>query len=78
MKAEATASPDRALIFSRISFRARMTVERLPSASARLPPVFCWMARTMPKKRTSWAGMRSYIRSMAWSMETPMPVFSVR
>ena len=40
MKAEVVASDDSALIFSRISLRARSTAERLPSASARLPPVF--------------------------------------
>ena len=41
MNAEVTASADSALIFSFISLRARSTVERLPRASARLPPVFC-------------------------------------
>ncbi len=43
MKAEVVASDDSALIFSRISLRARSTAERLPSASARLPPVFAWI-----------------------------------
>jgi hypothetical protein len=47
MPAEAVASDDRALIFSPIILRARSTTERLFSASARLPPVFCWMAMTM-------------------------------
>ena len=41
MPADASASDDRALIFSPIIRRARSTADRLPSASARLPPVFC-------------------------------------
>ena len=57
--AEAVASDDSALIFSRISLRARSTVERLLSASARLPPVLCWMFMTMEKNRSSVVGMRS-------------------
>ena len=43
--AEAFASDDSALIFSRISLRERSTAERLPSASERLPPVFCWIVQ---------------------------------
>ena len=68
MKAEATASPDIALIFSFISLRARSTVERLLSASARLPPVFCWIDRTMAKKRTS-AGRHSLVHLLKGLIE---------
>ena len=56
INAEAVASDDSALIFSRISLRERSTVDRLASASARLPPVFCWMAMTMAKKRSFRGG----------------------
>ena len=45
--------------------RARSTADRLPSASARLPPVFCCTFITMAKKRSSAVGMRSYIFSSA-------------
>ena len=76
--AEATASADSALTFSRISLRERMTVERLPSASARLPPVLAWIASTMAKNRTSGVGISACILSSAWSMVMPMPMPSTR
>jgi hypothetical protein len=41
MLAEALASIDIALIFAFMRLRSRNTRERLPSASARLPPAFC-------------------------------------
>ena len=73
MPAEARASDDSALIFSPIIRRARSTADRLPSASARLPPVFCWMAMTMVKKRNSEVGIRPYIFSNACSRVRPTP-----
>jgi hypothetical protein len=59
MLADALASIDIAWIFSFIFLRSRSTLERLPSASARLPPDFCWIAITMPKKLASGSGIRS-------------------
>ena len=50
MPAEALASMHIALILPFIFLRSRSTRERLPSASERLPPAFCWMAMTMAKK----------------------------
>ena len=50
---EAFASIDMAWIFAFIFLRSRSTRERLPSASDRLPPLFCWMKITMPKKLAS-------------------------
>ena len=44
MPAEALASCDIAWIFAFIFLRSRSTRDRLPSASARLPPAFCWIA----------------------------------
>ena len=76
--AEAIASDDRALTFSRISLRARRMAERLASASARLPPVFCWMASTTVKNRSSGVGMRSNIFSRPWSIGSPMDRLSTR
>ena len=57
--AEALASMLIALILPRILRRSRSTRDRLPSASERLPPAFCWIAITMPKKFASATGMRS-------------------
>ena len=45
--AEALASLLMRLILPFIFLRSRSTRERLPSASERLPPAFCWMATTM-------------------------------
>ena len=59
MPAEALASVDIAWILPFIFLRSRSTWERLPSASERLPPAFCWMVMTMAKKFTSGSGMRS-------------------
>ncbi|MNL79479.1 hypothetical protein D3C87_2060930 [compost metagenome] len=59
MAAEALASIDTAWILSRILRRSRRTRERFASVSERLPPVFCWIAITMPKKFASAQGMRS-------------------
>ena len=57
--ADAFASIDIAWILAFIFLRSRSTRERLPSASDRLPPAFCWMLMTMPKKFASGSGMRS-------------------
>ena len=65
MLADAFASDDMACTLSRILRRSRSTRERLARVSARLPPVFCWMAMTMVKKRSSLVGIRSYILSNA-------------
>ena len=65
MPAEAFASIDIAWIFSAIFLRSRSTFDRLPSASERLPPDFCWIAITMPKKFASGSGIRSYSRAQA-------------
>ena len=59
MPAEAFASIDIAWILAFIFLRSRSTCDRLPSASDRLPPAFCWIAITMPKKFASGSGMRS-------------------
>ena len=59
MTAEAFASIDIAWILAFIFLRSRSTRDRLPSASERLPPDFCWMPTTMPKKFASGSGMRS-------------------
>src|SRR6267154_2112010 len=53
MAAEALASIDIAWIFSAIFLRSRSTLERLPSASDRLQPDFCWIATAMPAAPTS-------------------------
>ena len=71
MAAEDFASCDTARIFCFIFLRSRSTLERLFSASERLPPVFDWIAMTMPRKFTSESGMRSYMRSTPWSMVIP-------
>ena len=65
MPADALASIDMAWIFSAIFLRSRSTLDRLPSASDRLPPDFCWIAITMPKKFASGTGIRSYSRAQA-------------
>ena len=57
--AEAFASIDIAWILAFIFLRSRSTRDRLPSASERLPPAFCWIEMTMPKKLASGSGMRS-------------------
>jgi tight adherence protein B len=57
--ADAFASIDMACIFPFIFLRSRSTRERLPSASDRLPPDFCWIEITMPKKLASGSGIRS-------------------
>ena len=57
--AEAFASCDIAWILPFIFLRSRNTRERLPSVSARLPPAFCWIEMTMPKKFASATGIRS-------------------
>ena len=57
--ADALASIETAWILSRILRRSGSTRERLPRVSDRLPPVFCWIAMTMPKKFASAQGMRS-------------------
>ena len=51
--ADALASIDMAWILAFIFLRSRSTRDRLPSASDRLPPAFCWIAMTMPKKFAS-------------------------
>ena len=51
--------PRKFWIFSFIFLRSRSTLERLPSASERLPPDFCWIDTTMPKKLASGSGIRS-------------------
>src|SRR5215510_8752087 len=56
IEAEALASIDIAWILDFIFLRSRSTLERLPSASDRLPPAFCWMEITMPKKLASGTG----------------------
>lgn len=58
MAAEAFASMDMAEIFPRIFLRSRMTLDRLDRTSERLPPAFCWMLMTMPKKLASGTGTR--------------------
>src|SRR6476661_8226124 len=58
MPAEALASCDMAWIFALIFLRSRSTFERFPSASERLPPAFCWIATTIPKKLASGSGVR--------------------
>ena len=63
--AEALASIDMAWIFAFIFLRSRSTRDRLPSASDRLPPDFCWIEMTMPKKFASATGMRSYSLTQA-------------
>ena len=65
MPADALASIDMAWIFSAIRLRSRSTFDRLPSASDRLPPDFCWIAITIPKKLASGTGIRSYRRTQA-------------
>src|SRR6266852_3247480 len=65
MPADALASIDIAWIFSAIFLRSRSTLDRLPSASDRLPPDFCWMLTTMPKKFASGTGIRSNSRPHA-------------
>ena len=42
-----------ALILPPIFLRSRSTRDRLPSASERLPPDFCWIPMTMAKKFAS-------------------------
>src|SRR6266513_912394 len=65
LPADALASIDIAWIFSAIFLRSRSTLERLPRASDRLPPDFCWIAITMPKKFASGTGIRSNRRAQA-------------
>src|SRR5579863_8566808 len=72
MPADALASMDMAWIFSAIFLRSRSTLERLPSASERLPPDFCWIEITMPKKFASGTGMRSNRRPQASPSGMPM------
>jgi hypothetical protein len=60
MAAEAFASPDSARIFAFIFLRSRTTRERLPRASARLPPDLCWIDKIIPKKFASGTGIFSY------------------
>ena len=72
MLADALASIDIAWIFSFIFLRSRSTLERLPSASDRLPPDFCWIAITMPKKLASGSGIRS--KSRAQASPSGMPI----
>ena len=76
--AEAFASDDRAPIFSRIIFRARSTADRFDSASARLPPDFCWISRTVAKKFSSGSGIRSTIFFIPSSIDTPIDWSSTR
>ena len=59
MPAEDFASALMARILAFIFLRSRSTLERLSSASDRLPPVRDWMAMTMAKKFASASGMRS-------------------
>src|SRR6185295_963086 len=69
--AEALASDDIALILPRSRLRSRSTPARLASASDRLPPDFCWIVITMPKKFTSTVGMLSNIFRTPCSSVTP-------
>src|SRR5712692_279926 len=48
-----------------IFLRSRSTLDRLPKASDRLPPDFCWIAITIPKKFASGTGIRSNRRAHA-------------
>jgi hypothetical protein len=52
------------LIFAFIFLRSRSTLDKLPRASERLPPVFVWIAITIAKKFTSAKGIRSTMRSI--------------
>ena len=56
--ADALASALSALTFIFSMKRSRSTVERLLSASDRLPPACCWMATTICRNFTSGNGMR--------------------
>ena len=60
-----------ALILPFILRRSRSTRDRLPSASARLPPARCWMATTMAKKLVSGTGTRSGSLATASASVTP-------
>ena len=57
--ADALASIDIARILACMRLRSRSTRDRLPSASERLPPDFCWIETTMPKKFGSGSGTLS-------------------
>jgi hypothetical protein len=65
MPAEDFASALMARILASIFLRSRSTLERLPSASERLPPERDWMMMTMAKKFASASGMRSGSRDTA-------------
>ncbi len=77
MLAEATASPDMALIFSRHQHcgraqRHREVVQRL----GQVAPVLAWMASDDGGSATSAVGTLSYIFSSASLMVQPMPTLS--
>src|SRR5258708_10113351 len=71
IEADAFASIDMAWILPRIFLRSRNTFERLPSASERLPPDFCWIAITMPKKFASATGMLSRSEEHTSELQSP-------